>query len=104
MNNLKEFKGLEAEIRKIVKIKFPDYTEEEITEMLTDYGEMVIYKFMDKVFSLLKEELDKEIVGSLMAQSKVEAAINYAETKGVDMVEIYEFVATEITKEMLTNG
>lgn len=91
---------LKNKIHGILKVKFPEYGDEQIEEMIQDYGEIAVMKTLNQTFDLLVTDEERQMVGSLFGRGMIDQAFEYADERGVDMNEIFEENARQIVMEI----
>lgn len=94
---------LEIKVKKILQAKFPDYNDEEINQMITDYGEIIILDTMGQTFSLLDNDESRTLVGKLIGEGKADEAFLFAQEKGVDMNAIFEQASKKAVMDIFSN-
>jgi hypothetical protein len=93
-------KELITKLKKILLKKFPNYSNEEIEKIIEDYGKIAILQTLDESIELLKNEEHKYKLGNLISDGNLDQAFDFAEKKGVDMINIFERIAKEIVVEI----
>jgi len=91
---------LNNKIIKVLKAKFPDYTQEEMDDMISDYAEITTLRLLDGLSKEFKSKNDLEHFGELFGQNKTNEAFAFAQSKGVDTVKIFEDVSKSVVMDI----
>lgn len=91
---------LTKKIKSILKTKLPDYSNEEVDDLIQDYGEISILETLDKSLSQIKHEEDRKIFGDLISSGNTQEAFEYAEKIGVDVSSVFEEISKKIVMEI----
>ncbi len=89
-------------IEKILKVKFPDYTQQEIEEMMSDYGEISAIRLLDRMSKEFKNSQELEEFGRLFSSTKTTEAFQFAESKGVDITKVFEEVSKSVVMDVFS--
>lgn len=89
-------------VEKMLKTKFPDYTKQEIDEMMEDYGEIAIIRLLDNMSKEFKDKNDLEEFGRLFGETKTGEAFQFAEAKGIDVASVFEEVSKSVVMDIFS--
>lgn len=82
-------------IDKIIKTKFPNYSDKEIKEMMQDYSEIIFLEVTNKITDELQNE-DAEAFVKMFEAGKFDKGVEFAISKGVNIEKIFEDVSKKV--------
>ena len=68
--------------------------------MMEDYGEIATIRFLDKMSKQFKNEKDLEYFGKLFGEVKIEEALQFAESKSINVTDIFEEVSKSVVMDI----
>lgn len=89
-------------VESVLRAKFPNYSKEELEEMISEYGQIALLETYDKVLKLLDTEEKKYKFGDLISDLKQEEAFQFAESEGVDITSIFEEVSKSVVVDLFS--
>lgn len=90
---------LTKKIDKIIRAKFPDYSELEIEEMIEDYAEIGFLELMNSIYDQLGH-VNGEFFKSMFLNGKVDEALDYVKSNNIDIEKTFEEVAKKVVVDI----
>jgi uncharacterized protein YdbL (DUF1318 family) len=87
----------------ILRAKFPDESSEDIQEIVQNYGKIAIVETLEKTLELLKNDTDRKELSDLIESGRVEEAFDFAESKGIEMGQIFEEISKKIVVDIFSD-
>jgi|JI10StandDraft_1071094.scaffolds.fasta_scaffold2259246_2 hypothetical protein len=93
---------LTNKVIKILKAKFPDYTEEEMDDMIKDYADITTLRLLDAISKEFKNKQDLDQFGKLFGEAQTNEAFAFAESKGINVTSIFETVSKSVVMDIFS--